>query len=278
MSMRIVVTGASGFLGKHVAQYLRDSEADVLAVSRRAYDGCLQVQDYTHAPEGDVLIHLAQDSDRSRVNESGEAAAREADMVMHSLLNRKYDRVVYASSATLYGDGNPGLRKPTDPIMEEDEYARLKRQSEIAVMGSGHGVVARLSNLYGVGMSTNNVLWTILRQIPGQGALRVMDDTPVRDFLWVKDAAAAISRMAMGKISGIFNVGSGVGTSIRQLANLCLEEAGETQRPVIAMHRSNRRSSLVLDLRETMVNWDWKPVVTLRDGVKCLLETGSQQT
>ena len=47
----------------------------------------------------------------------------------------------------------------------------------------------RLANVYGPGMAANNVMSDILGQVPGDGPLVVRDIAPVRDYLWIEDAA-----------------------------------------------------------------------------------------
>ncbi len=136
------------------------------------------------------------------------------------------------------------------------------------------GAVARLSNLYGSGMSSRNVISTILGQIPGPGPLVVMHTIPVRDFLWVDDAAegspsspprrrrraSSISRPALGR-------------RLASVARLALEIAGESGREVVATRQRpcvhDRGRSPGACARE----YGWQARVGLRDGLAFLLST-----
>jgi UDP-glucose 4-epimerase len=267
----VVLTGASGFVGVHVVKHLRNQGIKVLPLSRSRSNGdFVSISDYANAPEGGILIHLAQDNNRVRVNQKKNAVV-ESEVLLRQLLSKKYQRVVYASSAAVYGDKDSNPQKPSQKAMVIDNYTEIKSISEHAVMNCGRGVVARLSNLYGVGMSFETVLGTILRQIPGTGPMRVHDVNPVRDFLWVEDAAAAICSLAMGRVTGIYNVGSGIGTSIGQLAELCLKLSGEGQRKVASELESSEMSHLVLNIKDTIKDSNWRPKVILAAGVKQLL-------
>jgi len=250
---------------------LRDQGIKVLPLSRSRSNGdYVSISDYANAPEGGVLIHLAQDNNRARVNKKKNAVA-ESEALLRQLLSKKFQRVVYASSAAVYGDKALSPQKPSQKAMVIDNYTEIKSISEHAVMNCGRGVVARLSNLYGIDMSSETVLRTILRQIPGTGPMRVHDVNPVRDFLWVEDAAAAICSLAMGRVIGTYNVGSGIGTSIGQLAELCLKLSGEDQRKVVSETESNEISHLVLNIEDTIKDLNWRPKVILPAGVKQLL-------
>jgi UDP-glucose 4-epimerase len=275
MSTSVVVTGASGFLGAAVVRACLGARAEVIPVARQAVHGAVRVRSYSEAPRADVLIHLAEDNDRARVAASGAAYEAAAFQTLQALLEKGYGRVVYASSAVLYGGRASSPRKPSDPVHVVDAYTRVKRSSEEAVIGS-RGVVARLANLYGAGMSENNVLSTILRQIPGTAPLEVMDEQPVRDFVWIDDAAAAFAAMALraGK-PGIYNVGSGRGVSVSALARAALALAGENDRGVIST-RPGEMSSLVLDVAETAAQWQWRPTTPLEEGLARLIATNTE--
>ena len=241
--MRIVVTGASGFLAPFVIGKLKSMGGDVVAVSRSRGSGFSSVSSYGDTPDGDVLVHLAQDNDRARVNTQPSSYAENAVAEMETLASR-YARVIYASSASLYGDRGLSPRKEDDPVIAGDTYARIKIGCEEVVLAHGCGVAVRLANLFGPGQSENTVLSTILGQVSKSGPLVVRDDTPVRDFLWVEDAADCLVQMATGAPTGIFNVGSGIGTSVRELALQALDVLGQSDRAVVAGASGGRLSVL----------------------------------
>lgn len=278
MPLKVVVTGAYGFLGRYIVRLLEArGDVEVIAVSRREIHGGYQVSTYGQSPYGDVLIHLAEDSDRAQVAKAGRVYEDHTQTTLHALLAKGYSRIVYASSAVLYGDRHDRPRSPGDPIQVDDAYTRVKRESEVAILNSPGGVVARLSNLYGQGMAQGNVLSTILRQIPGEGPLEVLDMAPVRDFLWVSDAADGLIALALsdlGRRGGghLYNLGTGNGVSIGELARLALELAGQANRQVEAKRSSRRQSTLILDYSETTAVCGWTPKTPLRCGIGELLQ------
>lgn len=271
--MKVVVSGASGFVGQALLRRLADADADVVGVSRRRSGaGWLRVSDLAEVPAGDVLVHLAEDPVRARANEGGDAYHDAALDRFARLIGKGYARVVYASSAVLYGAMNEFPCSVESPVHVVDTYTGVKRASEVATLAAG-GVVARLSNLYGPGMSDGNVLSTVLDQVPGRGEVVVNDDSPIRDFLWIDDAADAMAQLVLRGESGIYNVGSGVGTSIRELAGTVLELAGESHRPIVARRRGFA-SQLVLDVSRTTDAVGWRSTTPLREGLRRLLASG----
>lgn len=265
--MRIVITGASGFLAEQCLKNLVGHVAEVIGVTRRPTRGTTRVLDYRNSPPGDVLLHLAEARDRREANLLGPAYEAEAVANIKALLGKGYRRVVYASSAVVYGDQYVSACRPDDAVFATDAYTRIKLACERRVLECGTGVVARIANVYGPGMAVGNVVSAILRQVPGTGPVEVADDQPVRDFVWVGDAAEALVALTGSGACGIYNVGTGLGTSVRQLAEMALEIARQPERPVVAKDRAARHSKLVLDVSATMAALDWRPNTSLRNGL-----------
>ena len=260
----VVITGATGFLGRFLTAHLASRGLTIIPVSRRSFPGIYQVQDYSQSPGGDVLIHLAEEPDRSKGNRLGETYLLKAASVIRVLSGRHYRRIIYASSGVVYGDQNECPCRVDMPVFATDVYSNSKLTNEQMVLDSG-GAVVRLSNLFGNGMAVNNVMSDIIRQIPGIGALRVRDDKPIRDFLPVSDAASAFSLIVESNCCGIVNVGSGIGISVKALAELSLASVGQEAREIVATEPSSRRSINVLDISETTKILGWSPTSSLND-------------
>ena len=277
--LKIVITGASGFIGQHLVENFKDNPGvDVVAVSRREFKNSYMVLDYTETPVGDVLIHLAEDNNTESVAAKGEAYEKTTLSTLDSLLSKRYKRIVYVSTSVLYGDYTRCPHKTSDEIQSDSPYKRIKVLSEQAVLGRSNGFVVRLGNVYGPLMSEKNVLSKILNQIPGDGNLVVNDSSPIRDFIWINDVANGIMAVALSEIfeteiNHIFNIGTSIGTSIGDLAQLALEIAGQPERRVVSKVHSENRSSIILNYDETTRACGWVPQTSLREGICILLNS-----
>ncbi len=76
--------------------------------------------------------------------------------------------------------------------------------------------------------------------------------------------------MVMREAVGLFNLGSGVGTSIRDLVDLA-QVAAATHQDVAALHTLARPSHLVLDISATQQGLGWQPQIHLDEGVRKLV-------
>ena len=67
--MKIVITGASGFLGKELSTRLTHLGTEHISVSRKKINGFLKVDHYKDTPHGDVIVHLAEVSSSREANQ-----------------------------------------------------------------------------------------------------------------------------------------------------------------------------------------------------------------
>lgn len=273
----IVVTGASGFLGRVLSARLRDRGHSVIAVSRTRFVPPAevtfrQVADYSdiRSPAGSVLIHLAEPRDIKGSEADGEKHAVDTLRLSEALLAEHAGPAIYASSVAVYGDLSDSRHKPTEAPHPLTRYGHAKVACERRFLAVG-GAVARFSNLYGPGMAGNNVVSDILAQIPGSGPLTVRSADPVRDFLWVEDAADALIRIVERGSTGIFNVASGSSVSVGQLAQIMLLVAGESGRPIVSLERTHPPSQIYLDVSDTTTQIGWTPETTIEQGLSKLL-------
>ena len=271
--MKVIVTGASGFVGNRVVKKLLSRGIEVCAVARQPlkYSDSIVVDNYLDTPEGDILIHLAENSDRAQINKIGSAYLTDSTALAKALISRGFGRTVYASSAVVYGDKSTKAHKPTGPVLSDDVYSQAKLECE-KLFEKHNGVVARFSNLFGIGMSTENVVSTIIDQVLNTNEVKVWNDAPIRDFLWIDDAADALVEMALGNADGIYNVASGRAVSIREFINIALMVSGIDREYSLTLTKPNQAcSAILLDISNTLESFDWKPKMKLEDGIRQLL-------
>lgn len=270
-----VVTGASGFLGGFVARALAARGERVLAVSRKpasvAGVPTQQIRSYDELipPRGSILIHLAEPNVIPAMQAQAEKHEAQMRAGLESLLAKGWVHLVYASSATVYGDRAMTARSVSDDVHPSTTYACAKLACE-TLTKTADGSVARLSNVYGPGMAANSVISEILNQIPGQGNIRIRAASPVRDYMWVDDAAEGIAELATRRVQGVFNFGTGRGTSVGDLCRTMLRLAGEN-RPIAENAPQTAPSHIVLDITDTTARLGWTPKISLEDGLRRLM-------
>lgn len=82
-------------------------------------------------------------------------------------------------------------------------------------------------------MSSNNVLSDIIRQLIRHGPVVIRNDSPSRYFKSVTDVAELLNILVKKSYGGIFNIGSGIGISVRELVGMILKLTGQYKREII---------------------------------------------
>ncbi len=293
--MRVVVTGADGFLGKHLVTALERNSMDVVSLPGPAASTGLNLDVATvrdmerilspHRP--DAVVHLAAQSsvsyswinpaDTMQTNVVGttklflaSAAAGARRFIAMSSAEVYQPRVGFLDEESAVGPLNPyGLSKMT---MEQLLWQMVGKTSVDLC-------VARAFNLVGPGQRLGFVLSDWAAQLHtvriGRGMpLTVGNLDPVRDFLDVRDAAQAITRLLKPQTpSGIYNVCSGEGRSLRQVLQDLLAVAGGVN-PMITVDPSKFRPvdiPYLVGNSEKLKTLGWVPGIQWRDTLTDIL-------
>jgi GDP-4-dehydro-6-deoxy-D-mannose reductase len=295
--MRVLVTGASGFVGAHLAPLLRQRRHEVTTLSREGdVDFTVDVTDAdalarcVRAIRPAGIVHLAAiafvpdaegNADRAHaVNVGGTRNVIDAAAEVGA-------RVVFASSGAVYGDGgSPDARVPfveTAPLAPRGVYAETKAAAEEEcrrARGRVDVVRVRAFNHTGPGQEESYVCSSFAKQIAaamlgvGSTTLEVGDLTAERDFCDVRDIvrayALALERGAAGEV---YNACSGSPTRIRWLLDLMIELAGVRMdvRTEPSRLRVREASRLWGDNSKIATALGWRPEITLRDSLSDLL-------
>lgn len=274
--MRILVTGADGFIGRHTVAAARSALHEVLTWKRS--DAPL------HAPETlvllqsvDAVVHLAgryplRDQEQPGQLDLFHANASLTAELLEACSKAAVPRIVLASTATVYVPAECTTLDESRPTSAHSAYAASKLCAEAllhAHASTAGNVSLRLFNVYGPGQSAHNVFETIAAQAIIGNTVRVLDDRPVRDFVHVRDVARAFVHAATRttRLPDVLNIGSGQGTSIRSLATHILRAAGREGR-IESVHSENSTSDIVVaDIGLARRTLGWEPEIQLEQGV-----------
>lgn len=273
MGLSVVVTGASGFIGSALVNKLgHEPGINVVPVSSSISDkSYVFVKDYRDTPISDVLVHLAEKQDRLQVNQAGDTYIVKAGNTLDSIVAKKHSKIIYCSSAAVYGDKGNTPYKEESKVHSYDNYTLMKLNNEQKVIHAG-GIVARLANVIGPGMAKNNVLSDILSQLSDSKPLCVKNEKPVRDFIWLDDVVSALMEMITGNGVGIYNIGTGVGVSIKEMAEIALRCTYDNMREVKSLSLSSGHSYNVIDVDKMRNTYGWIPKLTPKQSIEKLIK------
>lgn len=307
--MRVLVTGGAGFIGSHLVERLLRSDAevvvlDVFTTGKRvhlpvAHDR-LRVVNGDVADEAavrsamagcDTVVHLAavasveasvQDPvGTHRTNLLGsirvfEEAAREPGR-----------RVLYASSAAVYGDTQdlpitedapPRPLSPyaTDKLAGEHYLAHYHRSGRV------RGTAFRFFNVFGPRQDPSSPYSGVIsifldRAVRGQAVKVFGDGGQTRDFVFVSDVVAALLAALDGAGGApempVYNVGRGKSVTLLELL-ATIERLQGTSGPLRVSHGPERRGDIrhsLADVTRLRSELGWAPAASLQDGLAAIL-------
>jgi nucleoside-diphosphate-sugar epimerase len=223
MSVTVVVTGASGFIGHHVVERLRDEGADIVALEHRWRDR-EELDCRLGRRDVDRGVHLGwyvAPSDYLHAREANLRALADSLDLVEALAARRCRHLVVAGTSAEYA---PSER----PIMEDDlvrprsAYGASKAALATLLNSTwrppGLRVAwARLFNITGPGEHPDRLLPWVTRSMLAGRTVDLSPGDQVRDFLDVRDVAAALTALSASDADGAFNVCSGRGVTLREL-------------------------------------------------------------
>ena len=281
---RVLVTGASGFVGKPLCEVLRKQGAEVFALDVQGNDP-IDLRDWQRLRDFgnklgklDLAYHLAA---LMFVPYSFENPREVYDVNILGTLNilelcrlSGAKKIVFASSY-VYG---PPQYLPIDeehPLNPTSPYARSKVMGENLCKAFHDDykiscTILRPFNIYGEGQNESFLIPSILKQVTG-GRIDLMDPEPKRDFLYITDAIEAYIKA--GEYTGadfeVFNIGSGISYRVDDVVRNILE-AWDSHMEISYQHqrRRNEIMDVVANIQKAKKELGWTPRVGLKEGLR----------
>ncbi|MGH3187034.1 MAG: NAD-dependent epimerase/dehydratase family protein [Streptosporangiaceae bacterium] len=188
-------------------------------------------------------------------------------------------RFILASTADVYAAGNQphGEDGPVAPVTV---YAQTKARAEslVAVAASGSPrtsfLCARLFNLYGPDPTVEHLIPAIIKQATAGELVRVGNLDSIRDYVYVEDAARALTELLSSTANGALNVGTGVGTNGHRVVRL-VGQILQKELTVVEDAKRMRdidRPTLVASPRRLCALLPWWPATSLEEGLARVLK------
>ncbi len=300
--MRILVTGASGFVGSHFCERLLTEGHEVMGIDNFVTG---RRENVAHLQDGGRKFTLIEGDVCERIEVAGRLEA-----VLHlaspasppaylglpiqtlragswgtqkslGVARAKSARFLLASTSEVYGDPlvNPQPESywgNVNPVGPRGVYDEAKRFAEALTMAYHrvHGIdvkIARIFNTYGPRMRPDDgrVVSNFIRQaLTGEPITVYGDGSQTRSFCYVDDLVEGLYRLLLSNHTGPMNVGNPAEMTVQELADMVLDltesDAEVVRLPLPEDDPQVRRPDIAL-AREVL---GWEPTVPLRTGLE----------
>ena len=304
---KVLITGGAGFVGSHLAEELVNKSFETVILDDLS-TGKMENLEEIMANEkmiflrGDIrdrnlldfalkdieaVFHLAAVTSvtfsmknptvTKQINYEGTRILLEA-----STKNR-VKKFIYVSSSSVYGDPEYIPIDEKHTISPISPYAESKMLAEKACLEfwEKHGmkiVIVRPFNIYGLRQRKDQYSGVISRFVQNLHENRrpiiYGDGTQTRDFIFVKDIANGLFLALENNTgeNGIFNMGTGIPTSINDLASMLIELTGKKAlKPLHRKPRSGEIKHSYADTKSAKHSLGFEPRTTLKEGLKTLV-------
>ena len=303
MGKKIFVTGGAGFIGSAIVNNLHQAGHEVMVYDNLSFGHrqFIRIPD-SHFIKGDILdkkslqqsltefspeqvIHLAAIHFIPYCNEHPfESSNINIKGTMHVLDVCKslpgLRKILFSSTAAVYPIFDLAIHEELEPapsdiyglskLAGEELFKKFYKESGICT------IICRFFNAFGPNETNPHLIPAIQEQIlSGNRNIKIGNTIPKRDYIHTVDMAAAV-RLLLDKFENgidIFNLGRGIEYSVNEVVHAFESGLGEPLNLETdpARVRKTDRLHLLADIRKLENLLDWKPTVSLEDGIKSLL-------
>jgi dTDP-glucose 4,6-dehydratase len=299
MKKRVVITGAAGFIGSHLAETLLDRDYSVVGIDNLltgdigniAHLAGRDLQFIKHDVTNyiyvdgpvDYVLHWASPASPIDYLELPIPTLKVGALGTHKALGlakAKGARFVIASTSEVYGDPLEHPQKETywgnvNPVGPRGVYDEAKRFAEAMTMAYHrfHGVdtkIVRIFNTYGPRMRLNDgrAVPAFMSQVLRNQDVTVFGDgSQTRSFTYISDLVDGIIRLMLSSENDPVNIGNPVEMTIKQIAETIIRMTGSSSKLVYRPLPTDDPKQRRPDITRARTLLGWEPKVQLEEGL-----------
>ena len=280
--MKVLLIGGRGFIGREILLQIKQLGWEVTELNRTetnplGYMNKLAVTELFANHSFDCVISTAWNTAHSTYRDSSENFQHQAATEYLASEAKHYSVPIFVAlgSAAEYGDNNLAANSLSSILKPVDNYSSAKISTFLSLtrIFESTGTLLiwnRIFQPYGHGQDPNRFFPTLISQVSSGSKMEIKNPEHIYDWINVTDVAKAVLYSINNKIGGAIDVGTGTGTSNKQLASVVSNVLGLKYLASKASSDSLAKG-LVMDSNTHLLNHGWVPDFTLESGIKDLV-------
>lgn len=291
---KILVTGSSGTIGTRLCEKLLELNYDVVGVDKRSNKWSDKINaltlfgDLIHkrsfevlSKDFDLVIHLAANARVYNLVRNPTLARNNFEIVFNILefcRKNNIKKFIFASSREVYGNSNQIIHSENESYVRncESPYTATKIGGE-ALIHSYHlcygmnFIIIRFSNVYGMYDDSDRIVPLFIKLTKKNKDLVIYGKEKKLDFTYIDDAVSGILRSIENfdkSKNNVFNIASGEGTAIIDLAQLIQKYMGGNNAIIIKKTRTGEIVKYIADISKAKKYLNYEPDVKISEGIK----------
>ena len=284
--MRILLTGASGFIGSYLARKLNGIHYELIRISktRKGFIKCditnkKEVMEFIFKNKIGIIIHLAphipiNKNDRKKTYETNVTGTKN---ILEAAEKSKIKGLIYVSSMGVYGKPKSIPIKETQKPQPIDYYGLTKLKAEKLCERFSKKfniIILRYAGVYGYGKNKGAVYNFVLNALLNKPLVIKAVGGKTHDFVYVKDVvnATVLALKNIKKIKfGIFNIGSGKDVAVEELAKIIIKLCDSKSKLIVTQKTVSERFLLDISKAKDLLNYEPQPLVkNLKDYIRMI--------
>lgn len=308
--VNVLITGADGFIGSHIAKALGNKGAEIVTIVRdikkKSNIDILELRDRITVVNGDLVdytdcervvneydvefcFHIAAQAIVGPANRSPlstfESNIKGTWNILEACrLSKTIKGIIIASSDKAYGQQKKLPYTEESPLNGYFPYDASKACAEILarcyfMAYSLPLAITRNANTYGpADMNLSRIIPDVItRLLRNEQPIIRSDGTPLRDYMYIKDAVSAYLMLAENLhrkdvVGQAFNFGTGKPISVLELYNKIIKSMGKNAKPKILGEAKNEIDAQYLSVKKAKRVLNWEPKYSLEKGLKETIE------
>ena len=278
--MSLLITGGTGYIGKKLTQKLMEKYNPIYSVGIEELDlqNYEEVLDFLKKNKIRKIIHLGWKMENN--NEAIYDNIEALNNLLKASEEVQVEKIIFTSTNNVYGtelNGNNFSEEDKINLDKNNKYGISKYLGEELVKYSMYekACIIRIADVYGPNQNHGNLMKGIISNLENKKNIQLYGEGKrERDYIYIDDVIRGLEFIYENNLTGIFNLGTGVGTSVKRITdivmNICKNNGINTGLDYIQVNKEDS-SKVILNV-EKLKKLGYCYNVTIEEGLRKIIE------